>query len=75
MATPRRRFAYLSGTSAQQSSRVEMRSSDNTPVAQESAEWCMKYQMQLEATAEQVQLIKEAGESEQSAHELGEVEI
>jgi hypothetical protein len=35
----------------------------------------MKYQMQLEATAEQVQLIKEAGESEQSAHELGEVEI
>jgi len=65
----------LSGTSAQKSSRVEKRSSDNSPAAREIPVWCQQYQTRLEAAAEQIRLIRENGEPEEAEQGPGEFEI
>lgn len=75
MATPRRRLAYLSGSSIHKPSRVENWSSDKSPAAQEIPAWCRKFQLRLEAAAEQVRQIQEAGEPEEAQLGLGEIKM
>jgi len=61
MATPRGRLTYLSSTAIQNSSRVEMRSSDKSPAWKEIPIWCQEYQLRLAQGIEEIQLIREAG--------------
>jgi hypothetical protein len=75
MATLRRRLTFLSGSSVLKPSRVEKRSSDKSPVAQEIPAWCRQYQCRLEPAAEQVWLIRENGEPDEAKQGLGEVEM
>jgi hypothetical protein len=61
MAAPWCRLNKSSGDSALKSFRVEKRSSDMSPVAQEVPAWCWSYQLMLDIAKEQLTHITEAG--------------
>jgi len=71
----RRRPTYWSGALSQKPSRVEKRSSDKSPAAQEIPAWCWQYQQRLEAAAGQICPIQEGEEPEEDTLGLGEVEM
>jgi hypothetical protein len=75
MATPRRRLTYLSAASHERNTGVEKRRSDKSPAVRTVPEWCQKYQQRLEAAAEEIRLIRENGEPEETVEGLGEFEM
>jgi len=75
MAFPRRRLTLSTKTSTHRSHRIEKSSSARSPRAQEIPQWCLNYQLRIEAAREQLKQIKEAGEPEEAELGLGEVEM
>jgi len=75
MAFPRRRLRLSTEISTLRSHRIEKSSSARSQRAQEIPQWCLNYQLRIEAAREQLKQIKEAGEPEEAQLGLGEIEM